>query len=64
MSYDTEELVTHPYENAALGIAYGGLTIYPKKYAQGFCYAVLCCGYTLTDFSHIHQAYFTGTVAI
>ena len=50
MSYDTEELVTHPYENAALAVAYGGLTVYPKKYAQGFCYAVLCCGYTLTDF--------------
>ena len=26
-------------------------TIYPKKYAHGFCFAVLCCGYTLTDFS-------------
>ena len=26
------------------------LTIYPKKYAHGFCFAVLCCGYTLTDF--------------
>ena len=25
-------------------------TVYPKKYAHGFCYAVLCCGYTLTDF--------------
>ena len=27
------------------------LTVYPKKYAHGFCFAVLCCGYTLTDFS-------------
>ena len=26
------------------------LTVYPKKYALGFCFAVLCCGYTLTDF--------------
>ena len=26
-------------------------TVYPKKYAHGFCFAVLCCGYTLTDFS-------------
>ena len=26
-------------------------TAYPKKYAHGFCFAVLCCGYTLTDFS-------------
>ena len=29
------------------GIVY---TVYPKKYAHGFCFAVLCCGYTLTDF--------------
>ena len=28
-----------------------GVTVYPKKYARGFCFAVLCCGYTLTDFS-------------
>ena len=27
-----------------------GTTVYPKKYAHGFCFAVLCCGYTLTDF--------------
>ena len=27
-----------------------GYTAYPKKYAHGFCFAVLCCGYTLTDF--------------
>ena len=26
------------------------LTVYPKKYAHGFCFAVLCCGYTLTVF--------------
>ena len=25
-------------------------TVYPKKYAHGFCFAELCCGYTLTDF--------------
>ena len=25
-------------------------TVYPKKYAHGFCSTVLCCGYTLTDF--------------
>ena len=29
---------------------YMELTVYPKKYAHGFCFAVLCCGYTLTDF--------------
>ena len=28
----------------------GIYTVYPKKYAHGFCFAVLCCGYTLTDF--------------
>ena len=26
------------------------ITVYPKKYAHGCCFAVLCCGYTLTDF--------------
>ena len=26
------------------------ITVYPKKYAHGSCFAVLCCGYTLTDF--------------
>ena len=26
------------------------ITVYPKTYAHGFCFAVLCCGYTLTDF--------------
>ena len=25
-------------------------TVYPKKYAHVFCFAVLCCGYTLTGF--------------
>ena len=25
-------------------------TVDPKKYAHGFCFAVLCCDYTLTDF--------------
>ena len=25
-------------------------TVYPKKYAHGYCFAVLCCGQTLTDF--------------
>ena len=25
-------------------------TVYPKKYTHGFCFAVLCCGYTLTDY--------------
>ena len=25
-------------------------TVYPKKCAHGFCFAVRCCGYTLIDF--------------
>ena len=25
-------------------------TVHPKSYAHGFCFAVLCCGYILTDF--------------
>ena len=25
-------------------------TVYLKKYAHGFCFSVLCCDYTLTDF--------------
>ena len=33
-----------PLENKGIS------TVYPKKYAHGFCFAVLCCGYTLTDF--------------
>ena len=32
------------------GISFSTTTVYPKKYAHGFCFAVLCCGYTLTDF--------------
>ena len=28
----------------------GWVTVYPKKHAHSFCFAVLCCGYTLTDF--------------
>ena len=30
--------------------AYWVCTVYPKKNAHGFCFAVLCCGYTLTNF--------------
>ena len=33
----------------ALQLIYNA-TVYPKKYAHGFCFAVLCCGFTLTDF--------------
>ena len=31
-------------------ISFCACTVYPKKYAHGFCFVVLCCGYTLTDF--------------
>ena len=31
-------------------LAHFAHTVYPKKYAHGFCFAVLCCGYILTDF--------------
>ena len=33
----------------AIMSSHGNDTVYPKKYAHGFCFAVLCCGYTLTD---------------
>ena len=35
---------------SSLSYLHSFLTVYPKKYAHGFCFAVLCCGYTLTDF--------------
>ena len=28
----------------------GDTTVYPKKYVHGFCFAVLCCAYTLSYF--------------
>ena len=34
----------------SLTVLVGNGTVYPKKYAHSFCFAVLCCGYTLTDF--------------
>ena len=33
-----------------MGYALECYTVYPKKYVHGYCFAVLCCGYTLTDF--------------
>ena len=30
-------------------------TVHPNKYAHGFCFAVLCCGYTLTDFQDYQE---------
>ena len=38
------------YQNKHCLAEMGLYTVYPKKYAHGFCFAVLCCGYTLTDF--------------
>ena len=39
--------VVYTWRACAFQVAH---TVYPKKYAHGFCFAVLCCGYTLTDF--------------
>ena len=42
-----------PQKTAPRGASFTNIflsTVYPKKYAHGFCFAVLCCGYTLTDF--------------
>ena len=38
------------YKKLIRALAAVEVTVYPKKYAHGFCFAVLCCGYTLTDF--------------
>ena len=35
-------MLIHPY--------FIPITVYPKKHAHVFCFVVLCCGYTLTDF--------------
>ena len=42
-----EETIT---ERKVLDVWCKFYTVYPKKYAHVFCFAVLCCGYTLTDF--------------
>ena len=39
-----------PINPCQVGFSWEHTTVYPKKYAHGFCFAVLCCGYTLTDF--------------
>ena len=44
---NTWYLIPHFFIQTGAGHTY---TVYPKKYAHGFCFAVLCCGYTLTDF--------------
>ena len=45
--YQTAYLANYRFCSVCIRIIY---TVYPKKYAHGFCFAVLCCGYTLTDF--------------
>ena len=35
------------HKNLTMDVRY---IVYPKKYAHGFCFAVPCCGYTLTYF--------------
>ena len=42
--------LVHVPQGSILYQTFVALTVYPKKYAHGFCFAVLCCGYTLTDF--------------
>ena len=49
-SFNMEHEVNSYYSRRDVVIECISYTVYPKKYAHGFCYAVLCCGYTLTDF--------------
>ena len=46
----TKILQSTPYNKKQGESLLNIFTEYPKKYAHGFCFAVLCCGYTLTDF--------------
>ena len=51
MFFDAPTDVSESSSPPWLILRYGpATTVYPKKYAHGFCFAVLCCGYTLTDF--------------
>ena len=36
-------------QQAFIWVNIGPDRVYPKKYAHGYCFAVLCCGYTLTN---------------
>ena len=40
-------IIEYLFHHCCLGWSF---TVYPKKYAHGFCFAVICCGNTLTDF--------------
>ena len=44
------KFINHIHDARAPEVNCNICTVYPKKYAHGFCFAVLCCGYTLTDF--------------
>ena len=44
-----QDIKTYTCIYAAVAIR-SSATVYPKKYAHGFCFAVLCCGYALTNF--------------
>ena len=48
--WSTLFIATLPFSMYSLIWFYDLRTVYPKKYAHGFCFAVLCCGYTLTGF--------------
>ena len=49
LTYTTQYEINYFVPNSN-SIHFVTITVYPKKYAHGFCFAVLCCGYTLTDF--------------
>ena len=49
-SYQVDHILVHPRCEEHKDTGENITTVYPKKYAHGFCFAVLCCGYTLTDF--------------
>ena len=45
-----ERLMNYWNHSSASPVSSWEPTVYPNKYAHGFCFAVLCCGYTFTDF--------------
>ena len=47
---DFVSLSQNTTQHVCIVFAHCWVTVYPKKYAHGICFAVLCCGYTLTDF--------------
>ena len=50
-SFEFVDLDKHTHvQNCSFCFTKNLFTVYPKKYAHGYCFAVLCCGYILTDF--------------